>query len=469
MATTKIGIDEYVQGVIATYGTTTLKHRAIPSLADGLKPVQRRILWAMHGLGLNPKAKRLKAARTVGEVLGKLHPHGDAAIYTAMVNMADQPESPIDGAGNWGTLTNSAAAQRYTEARLSAWGFDNYFDGDYTPIIDMVKNYDDSRHEPLQLPSKTLSLLINGSFGIAMGATCRIPSFTKESIAKILHAYFAGKKVDPQWVADTLEPQMTYAGYTPKDSHNTKGMLDLVCTGKGAIVHYPQWSMEGKTSIVLSGFPTHLRDSNAVAKVLEKADVRNVVNETTLENGIRYVVSLRRGTNVVNRNGSINEKKVADIIAPFCWRVTYNLSYLTETMVDGEEGRAAVQFHSGSMMEMFERWVKWRRKLERRSLQYRIDRLNARIEKLNLFLLAHTNRNVLDACRDKDDPKTYLVKELDITNDQADILLGLTVRQLTRLHHRDLKAEVKTHKSTARQHKTSMKNIDGILAKQFAA
>ena len=456
----KIGIEEYGRKAIEVYGTETLKHRAVPSLVDGLKPVQRRILWSMHELGLHPKAKRMKASRTVGECLGKYHPHSNEAIYQAMCTMADAPEPLLDTEGNWGTLTNGAAAQRYVEARLSAFAQANYFDPRYTPVIEYMLNYDDTTKEPMHLPSQTLELLVNGSRGISVGATCHIPSFTRESVDKVLRAYLKGKKISVDWIARTLDHRLSYGGRMANTVSNGNAMRELVAHGKGSITFHPVWKAQSTNKIVVTGFVSHIRDSTALTRIAGMEQVSSVVNESTIENGIRFVITLRRGVR------ASDERVALKVLRPLIHRHSYHLAYLVEVL-DADTGRPSVEFRTGSMLAMFESWIDWRVKLEERALDWEMSECDKRMNRLRLLLLAHDERDVLDACRDSQDPKQYLMTNMPCRAEEADVLLGLSVRQLTRLAHRDLRKELKNEKMGLKTLKRRRTNVRKTLAKQM--
>ena len=199
----KTSLKKYGNRALRDYGTTVLKERAIPSLYDGLKPVQRRILWSMHGLRLFPGSRPVKASRVIGRTMGLYHPHGDSSIESAMHKLVNSPVPFIDGCGsNWGTITSKPGASRYIECRLSAWTSATFLD-DIHATCPMIPNYDDQREEPLWLPAKTMAVLINGSSGIAVGSTTDIPSFTEKSVNTMLER-FLKKELSVDDIVDTL-------------------------------------------------------------------------------------------------------------------------------------------------------------------------------------------------------------------------------------------------------------------------
>ena len=179
---------------MAKYGAYVLEDRAIPDFRDGLKPVQRRILWSMANLGLVHNKGFSKSARTVGDVIGKYHPHGDSACYGALVSMTHFAEPFVDGQGNFGDLLYPPAAARYTEARLTRYSCENFFDRAYIPVIDDVATYDGANIEPVVLPSLLPNLLLNGVFGIGVAATCSISAFERDGVLTLTKRALTARK-----------------------------------------------------------------------------------------------------------------------------------------------------------------------------------------------------------------------------------------------------------------------------------
>ena len=172
----------HVRASMTIYGQEVNLERAIPDFRDGLKPVVRRSLWALSQIGID---SRIKAARIVGDTLGKYHPHGDASCYSAVVNIVNSPVPTIEGEGNWGTLVDPPAAMRYTNASMSFYG-KMFFGKNYRPVTELVHNFDRTHKEPLVLPALLPNLLFNGSQGIGLGLITSIPAFTPGSVLKMM-------------------------------------------------------------------------------------------------------------------------------------------------------------------------------------------------------------------------------------------------------------------------------------------
>ncbi|HHN9420339.1 TPA: DNA gyrase subunit A, partial [Escherichia coli] len=215
-----------------TYGVTVNLDRSVPDLFDGLKPVHRRILW-----GASHHEKRfIKSARVVGDVVGRYHPHGDIAAYDALVTLVNQSTPTMLGSGNWGSMVDGAAAARYTETKLSAYGH-SFLNPDYIhkEVTTFVPNYDDSDIEPVTLPAMLPNVLLNGGEGIGVGITTSLPTFTPESVVAILQRMLKGEDLTPRDFAKTLKYSHKYGGQLVKSKENQKGWLSMFETSKGKV------------------------------------------------------------------------------------------------------------------------------------------------------------------------------------------------------------------------------------------
>lgn len=462
----EINLMDFGRQKMKRYGMATLKGRAIPSLADGMKPVQRRILWSMHNLGLRPNAIAKKTQLTLGEVMGKYHPHGDAPISSAIETMVNCAEPFIDGnETNWGTISKPSAASRYTEAKLTEYAFNTFFDKDYIPTIEFQANYDDSLQEPISLPAKTCALLVNGTSGIAVGATCNIPAFTLETVnALIVKALSRKTKLTPKEVMETLVFHFPYGGKFNKTPDNRKAFENVVKNGSGTIEIIPEFSIpkDGK-SIIVTGIPVSLRSGKAEIKIATHPDVQTLVDETTIENGMRYVINMKKGIKA-------DKDKALQILKPIITKQAYRIAYLMDTYkeVDGEE-IVETEFTESSLIDLLYSWIEYREELEEEKIEYQIEVLLKSIDRLKLYKLAHDKRDILDKCRDQNDPKAFLMKKLKVNDEDANFLLNLTVRQLTKIYSRDVLAEIKDAENEIKSLKKDLKNVKPLIVKSLKA
>src|ERR1019366_8050716 len=293
------------------YGTEVIEQRAIPDFRDGLKPVHRMVLWAAYKLGLHNSGGFKKAARTVGEVIGKYHPHGDKSAYDAMVGMAGTKVQGrakgwfrrncsvplIEGQGNWGNFIDSAAAMRYTESKLSKFSDLFMLDPDYLAVMDYVPNYDDSEKVPVLLPAKLPVVLLNGYSSIAVAVAASSPPFHIDGVTKLTIMALNGEELTPKIVTTLLEPSFPYGGtcVSPK-----KDLYQIVKYGKGSLYFVPSHTVDERNKIMTftSACPG-LSSPKTVESFLNKmAGVREVgsVSDETDKRGPIFSAAAKRGT-----------------------------------------------------------------------------------------------------------------------------------------------------------------------------
>lgn len=433
------------------YGKAVLEDRSVPDLRDGMAPVNRRVLWSTHKLGIHSTAKFVKAARIIGDTLGRYHPHGDTSCYGAMVNMTNVGKVTnniihglIEGEGNWGDMSSGqAAAMRYTEARLSKFADNVLFNPFYLPVVDMVPNYDSSTEEPLILPALLPVLFMNGRFGIAPGATTNIPSFTSESILSVLEAAYRGEELTPKFLAQNLLVTSTYGG----KEKLVKGDLArkaLFTAKRGSVILHSTASWDDASrQLTIEKFA----NSN-IAKVMEKIDSFAGVQEVRDDSD----TSDKYGKLVVQfkRLDLADMKKLrAKIMDLMTSKENYVLNF-TERYVD-KTGQAEATMMALTLSDAFTQWVKWRIKLEVKASKYWMKKAQEEIRKLELLILAVDNRAIiiksLDQPGSQDDLNKWLAKKLKITPDEAAFIYDLKVRQLRALEKKDLQVKLKdTHK-----------------------
>ncbi len=423
------------QGYLS-YSLSVIADRALPDVRDGLKPVHRRILYAMNELQLNPASGFKKCARVVGDVIGKYHPHGDSAVYDAMVRLAQDfaVRYPlVDGQGNFGNVDgDNAAAMRYTEARLTDVAMaimENLDDG----TVVFNPTYDGDNQEPAVMPCAFPNLLANGSSGIAVGMATNIPPHNVGEIADALQVLI--KKPDCT-VADLLQhikgPDFPTGGELVESPENIQKVYE---TGRGALKIRARWEKEelshGLYQIVVTEIPYGIKKSDLIAKIakllLEKklpflADIR----DESAEN-VRIVLEPR------NRNID-PEHLMGHLFKQTDLQINFNLNMnvLDKDHVPGVR----------NLKEVLQAFLAHRQDVLIRRSTHRLDKINHRMEILEGFLVAYLNLDeVIRIIREEDDAKACLMKTFNLTEVQADSILNMRLRSLRKLEEMQIKDE----------------------------
>lgn len=423
------------QGYLS-YSLSVIADRALPDVRDGLKPVHRRILYAMNELQLNPASGFKKCARVVGDVIGKYHPHGDSAVYDAMVRLAQDfaVRYPlVDGQGNFGNVDgDNAAAMRYTEARLTDVAMaimENLDDG----TVVFNPTYDGDNQEPAVMPCAFPNLLANGSSGIAVGMATNIPPHNVGEIADALQVLI--KKPDCT-VADLLQhikgPDFPTGGELVESPENIQKVYE---TGRGALKIRARWEKEelshGLYQIVVTEIPYGIKKSDLIAKVakllLEKklpflADIR----DESAEN-VRIVLE-PRNRNIEPEHLMGHLFKQTDLQINF----NLNMNVLDKDHVPGVR----------NLKEVLQAFLAHRQDVLIRRSTHRLDKINHRMEILEGFLVAYLNLDeVIRIIREEDDAKACLMKTFNLTEVQADSILNMRLRSLRKLEEMQIKDE----------------------------
>lgn len=423
------------QGYLS-YSLSVIADRALPDVRDGLKPVHRRILYAMNELQLNPASGFKKCARVVGDVIGKYHPHGDSAVYDAMVRLAQDfaVRYPlVDGQGNFGNVDgDNAAAMRYTEARLTDVAMaimENLDDG----TVVFNPTYDGDNQEPAVMPCAFPNLLANGSSGIAVGMATNIPPHNVGEIADALQVLI--KKPDCT-VADLLQhikgPDFPTGGELVESPENIQKVYE---TGRGALKIRARWEKEelshGLYQIVVTEIPYGIKKSDLIAKIakllLEKklpflADIR----DESAEN-VRIVLE-PRNRNIEPEHLMGHLFKQTDLQINF----NLNMNVLDKDHVPGVR----------NLKEVLQAFLAHRQDVLIRRSTYRLDKINHRMEILEGFLVAYLNLDeVIRIIREEDDAKACLMKTFNLTEVQADSILNMRLRSLRKLEEMQIKDE----------------------------
>lgn len=427
-------LQKFTENAYLNYSMYVIMDRALPFIGDGLKPVQRRIVYAMSELGLNAQAKYKKSARTVGDVLGKYHPHGDSACYEAMVLMA-QPFSYryplVDGQGNWGAPDDpkSFAAMRYTESRLSKYAellLSELGQG----TVDYVPNFDGTIQEPKMLPARLPNILLNGTTGIAVGMATDIPPHNIREVANAAIMLLDNPNA-------TLADVMTHIQGPdyPTSAEIITSPTDIAKiyeTGRGSIRMRAVWNKEDG-DIVITDLPHQVSG----AKVLEQiaTQMRNkklpliedLRDESDHENLTRLVL--------VPRSNRVDLEQVMNHLFA---TTDLEKSYRVNLNMIGLDQKPSVK----SLLTILTEWLEYRRSTIIRRLNYRLDKVLKRLHILDGLLVAFLNIDeVIDIIRHHDEPKLELIKRFSISETQAEAILELKLRQLAKLEEIKIKAE----------------------------
>lgn len=424
----------YTEQAYLNYSMYVIKDRALPHIGDGLKPVQRRIVYAMSELGLKNTAKHKKSARTVGDVLGKYHPHGDSACYEAMVLMA-QPFSYryplVDGQGNWGSPDDpkSFAAMRYTEAKLSPYA-DTLLAELEQGTVDWQPNFDGTLDEPCVLPARLPNLLLNGTTGIAVGMATDIPAHNLREIAQATIALLNDPGLSLDDLCEFVQgPDLATAAEIITPRHE---LVQMYASGRGGFKMRAVYEIDDG-DIIITALPhqvsgakilTQIADQMQAKKLPWVADLRD---ESDHENPTRLVVVPRS-----------NRVDVEQLMGHLFATTELETSYRVNMNVLGLDGRPRVM----GLREMLSEWLEFRTLTVRRRLQHRLDKVLARLHILDGLLIAFLNIDeVIRIIRYEEEPKAELMLRFGLSDTQAEAILELKLRHLAKLEEMRIKGE----------------------------
>ena len=427
-------VSEYAEKAYLDYSMYVILDRALPHISDGLKPVQRRIIYAMSELGLRSTSKHKKSARTVGDVIGKFHPHGDSASYEAMVLMA-QPFSYryplVDGQGNWGSPDDpkSFAAMRYTESRLAQ--FADLLLGELGQgTVEWQPNFDGSLQEPKVLPAQVPHVLLNGTTGIAVGMATDIPPHNlREIISATVHLLEHPKATVEDLFAHVPGPDYPTEAEiisTPQE------LLSVYKTGKGSVRMRGVWQREDGDIVI-----TALPHQASPAKILEQIAAQMMAKKLPMVADLRDESDYESPTRlvIVPRSNRID----LDALMNHLFATTdLQRSYRVNLNMIGMNGLPSVK----PLNVILGEWLRFRIATVRRRLEYRLERVLARLHILDGLLAAFLNIDeVIAIIRHEDEPKNELMQRYDLSDTQAEAILNLRLRQLAKLEEFKIRAE----------------------------
>jgi len=430
----RLPLKNFTETAYLNYSMYVILDRALPNIGDGMKPVQRRIVYAMSELGLSATAKFKKSARTVGDVLGKFHPHGDSACYEAMVLMA-QPFSTrypfIDGQGNWGSTDDpkSFAAMRYTESRMTR----------YTELmlsevgqgtVEWAPNFDGTLDEPTVLPARVPNVLLNGTTGIAVGMATDIPPHNMREVVSACVHLLDEPKADLAALCEHVKgPDFPTDAeiITPKAD-----ILKMYETGHGGVRMRAIYEREDG-DIIITALPHHVSGAKVLEQIANQMTakklpmVEDLRDESDHENPTRLVITPRS-----------NRVDVEALMSHLFATTDLERTYRANFNIIGIDGKPQVK----GLLPMLKEWLVFRTETVRKRLQYRLDKVNRRLHLLDGLLVAFLNLDeVIHIIRTEEKPKQILMKRFELTEEQADYILDTKLRQLARLEEMKIRAE----------------------------
>ncbi len=461
----RLSMSQFTEQAYLNYSMYVIMDRALPHIGDGLKPVQRRIIYAMSELGLSANAKYKKSARTVGDVLGKYHPHGDSACYEAMVLMA-QPFSYryplVDGQGNWGAPDDpkSFAAMRYTEAKLSKFSeilLSELGQG----TCDWVPNFDGTMSEPKTLPARLPHILLNGVTGIAVGMATDIPPHNVREVANACVHLLDKPKSD----LNELLTHVKAPDYPTEAEIITpaKDIRKIYESGRGSIKMRAVFHSE-EGEVVITALPHQVSGAKVLEQIAAQMQAKKLPmvvdlrDESDHENPTRIVVVPR--SNRVDIDQLMNHL-FASTDLERNYRVNLNML--------GLDGRPQVK----GLVQILSEWLRYRRDVVRRRLQYRLDKVLARLHILDGLLIAFLNIDeVIEIIRNEDEPKAALMARFGLSDKQAEAILEIKLRQLAKLEEikiRGEQAELAEERDKLQQLLGSERRMNTLLKKELLA
>ncbi len=458
-------VDE-MQTSYLDYAMSVIVSRALPDVRDGLKPVHRRILYAMWGLGLKHSSKFLKSARVVGDVMGKYHPHGDAAIYDSLVRMAQEfsmRHELVHGQGNFGSMDgDSAAAMRYTEAKLRAIAEELLFDIEKN-TVDFGPNYDGSTKEPRVLPGKLPNLLLNGSMGIAVGMATNIPPHNLKEVCDAIVHLIAHPKCTVEDLVEFIQgPDFPTGGVI----YNKKDITSAYATGRGGIVLRAKADIQeakaGQFKIIVTEIPYQINKATLLEKIATLVQekklegIKDLRDESNKE-GVRIVLDLKKDSypkKILNRLYKLTELQT-----------TFHLN--TIALVDGIQPRLL------NLKTILEEFIKHRQVVIVRRTEFDLEKAKDRahileglkkaLDKIDMII------NTIRKSKDKDEAKVNLMKKFKFSDRQTVAILEMKLQQLANLERKKIEDELKEKKALIKELEeilSSPKRILGIIKKE---
>lgn len=459
----QLPLKDFTEKAYLDYSMYVILDRALPHIADGLKPVQRRIVFAMSELGLGPGSKYKKSARTVGDVLGMYHPHGDQACYEAMVLMAQSFSYRyplIDGQGNWGSPDDpkSFAAMRYTESRLTPYA-QSLLQELGQGTVEWVANYDGTKDEPRLLPARLPNVLLNGAMGIAVGMSTDIPPHNLREVVSACIQLLEDPDTPLEELIEIVKgPDYTTEAeiITPRDE-----IIKMYRTGNGSVRLRARWEVE-EGNVIITALPHQVSGDDILQSIAQQMQakklplVEDLRDESDHENPCRLVIMPK------------GRRCDADQLMSHLFATTdLEKSYRVNLNTIGLSGKPQVK----GLREILVEWLVFRRATVTRRLQHRLEKVLARLHILDGLLIAFLNIDeVIAIIRHEDEPKAELMARFGLSDIQAEAILELKLRHLAKLEEiriRGEQAELEAERKTLEATLASPKKLSALIRREL--
>ncbi|MEY8673249.1 DNA topoisomerase IV subunit A [Francisella philomiragia] len=430
-------VGEFSEQAYLNYSMYVILDRALPHISDGLKPVQRRIIYAMSEIGLSHLSKYKKSARTVGDVLGKYHPHGDSACYEAMVLMAQNFSYRypfIDGQGNWGSIDDpkSFAAMRYTESRLSKYAvllLDELKKG----TVDWVKNFDGTMDEPKLLPAQVPNILLNGAMGIAVGMSTYIPPHNITEVINACLHLLSNPKVSIEEVLEIIEAP-DYPGGANIISSKEE-IAEVYKSGNGSIRQQAVYEYDNHGNVIITRLPHQVSSASVMEQIANQLKqqkitwIKNIQDESDDKEPVKIVLY-----------SASTKKNIQKIMGHLLATTDLEKSFRVNMNMIGLDNRPQVK----NLLDILNEWLEYRRHTLRRRLQTSLDKVLDRLHILEGLLIAFLNIDeVIEIIRNFDDPSLELQSRFALSEIQAEAILNIRLRKLAKIEEIEIKKEQK--------------------------
>ena len=431
-----VALAEELSSRYLSYAMSTIVSRSLPDVRDGLKPVHRRLLFAMRQLHLDPKSSFKKCARVVGDVIGKYHPHGDSAVYQAMARLAQDfsVRYPlVDGQGNFGNIDGDGpAAMRYTEARLTEFAM-ALMEGLSENAVDFRETYDGEEHEPVVMPAAVPNLLCNGTSGIAVGMATNIPPHNLSEVCDALLYQIENPECDMEPLVRRLKGPDFPTGGIIVDSFAS--ILETYKTGRGYFRIRARWETEdlshGQYQIIIKEIPYQVQKSKLIEKIASLLQEKklpllsDVRDESTHD--VRIVLE--------PKNRTVDAKLLMEHLFK---QTDLEIRFSMNMNVLDSDGVPRVM----SIQEVLREFLNHRLVVLKRRSNFRLDKINTRMEILSGYLIAYLNLDeIIRIIREEDDPKTKLIATFKLTDNQAEAILNMKLRNLRKLEEEEIRSE----------------------------
>ncbi|WP_150466050.1 DNA topoisomerase IV subunit A [Francisella sp. SYW-2] len=430
-------VGEFSEQAYLNYSMYVILDRALPHISDGLKPVQRRIIYAMSEIGLSHLSKYKKSARTVGDVLGKYHPHGDSACYEAMVLMAQNFSYRypfIDGQGNWGSIDDpkSFAAMRYTESRLSKYAvllLDELKKG----TVDWVKNFDGTMDEPKLLPAQVPNILLNGAMGIAVGMSTYIPPHNITEVINACLHLLSNPRASIEEVLEIIEAP-DYPGGANIISSKEE-IAEVYKSGNGSIRQQAVYEYDSHGNVIITRLPHQVSSASVMEQIANQLKqqkitwIKNIQDESDDKEPVKIVLY-----------SASTKKNIQKIMGHLLATTDLEKSFRVNMNMIGLDNRPQVK----NLLDILNEWLEYRKRTLRRRLQTSLDKVLDRLHILEGLLIAFLNIDeVIDIIRNYDDPSLELQSRFALSEIQAEAILNIRLRKLAKIEEIEIKKEQK--------------------------